>query len=108
MSHHPGCPKNQSLYAHCECAAIDQRNHTEALNRHADQMRETTLRDIAATASLHEEIGALKALLKRAWQFPDCPCPPEGCVSDSDDIAAQDEWREEYAKLDAEVKAALQ
>lgn len=34
MSHHPGCPMNSSPYATCECAAIDLRANTEALERH--------------------------------------------------------------------------
>ncbi len=33
MSHHPGCPKNHSLYAICICKNIDLRMHTEALER---------------------------------------------------------------------------
>lgn len=39
MSHRPGCPCNSSHYATCECAAIDQRAHTEALNAHTEAMK---------------------------------------------------------------------
>lgn len=37
--HAQGCPKNNNLYADCECAAIDQHNHTTALLNHAEALR---------------------------------------------------------------------
>lgn len=46
-------------------------------------------------------------LLKLAWSFPDCPTPGEGLVSTSEDWAAEEGWRAEYDKLDAEIKAFL-
>lgn len=104
MSHHPGCPKNQSLYAYCECAAIDQRSHTEALNRHADQMRDNQLHDILATASLHEEIGELKALLKRTWEL--VGVAQREIVWQVDDLE-QEAYREMRAELEPEIKKAL-
>lgn len=43
--HESGCPCNgwAGCYAKCECDAIRQRNHTEALNRHAEELRQQRL-----------------------------------------------------------------
>lgn len=41
MSHRPGCIRSTdsgAFYGTCTCEAIDQRNHTEAMNRLADEM----------------------------------------------------------------------
>lgn len=64
MSHHPGCPKNQSLYADCTCAAIDLREHTEALNRNT-QTHDDRL------AQLEQENAGMRALLERIRTEPD-------------------------------------
>ncbi len=57
MSHHPGCSLAGGLYGQCTCAAIDQRNHTEALNRFADVERDRL-------ADLERELAAVRCLLE--------------------------------------------
>lgn len=58
MSHHPGCPKNQSTYADCTCASIELREHTEALNRNS-----------SVVSSRIEELEAENAQLRETNTF---------------------------------------
>ena len=59
MSHHPGCPRNQSLYATCRCAEIDMREHTDALNRNTEaNVRLAALQDeMHANAVAHTQVA---------------------------------------------------
>lgn len=65
MSHRPSCPcaanSSTAFYAICECAAIDQREHTEALNRHAEALREATTQE-RETTNLHPDTALIDYL----------------------------------------------
>lgn len=60
MSHRFGCPCNSNLYASCECAAIDQREHTDALNRNTEALKgAVVVRQIAE----NDELTELRAIV---------------------------------------------
>jgi len=80
--------------------ALSRKHPCDAVHTSVDRVE-------AALTAFQERVAGLEKLLERAWMFPDCPTPGEGMVSTTEDIAAEDGWREEYDKLDAEVRAAL-
>lgn len=63
--------------------------------------------DTLIAAQLGQRISQLTRLLERSWSFPSYPGPGEGMVSEPEDWARQEQWRQDYAVLDAEITAAL-
>ena len=71
MSHHPGCSKasddrTAALYGTCTCAAIDQRNYTEALNRYSQTVTDRV-------EQLEKENAQLRAELETRRSYIPCP-----------------------------------
>jgi hypothetical protein len=58
MSHHPGCQKNLNYYAPCTCAAVEQREHTEALNRYSQIVQDKV-------SALERENGELRDQIEK-------------------------------------------
>ena len=57
--HKLGCPARNNLYAVCECAAMDQREHAEQLRVYNE--RSATIEDLLIEiASLRERVERLK------------------------------------------------
>lgn len=87
----------------CEAAeAILESNLRERENLRADLAASE-----AALAEARADRHELRELLNLAWSFPDCPA--EGCGLDDtpETWRAQEEWREDYQKIDEKVRAAI-
>lgn len=65
MSHLPGCPSNGSLYAPCTCDQIRIAEHTDALNRNTEVVRDELSDTREYIASLEAELATLRALCVR-------------------------------------------
>jgi len=63
--HNLGCPKRNNPYADCDCAAMEQREHTEQLRRYNDAAPTAEL-----VNQLQSEIADLLERLERAEARP--------------------------------------
>lgn len=106
IMHNPGCPKRNSPYAECECAAIEQREHTEQLLRYnknaptAEMVNQlqaeiTELREQPATST-----GVLLHLesLQAYWE-----CKAQDCEQVEIHYSACDRVTSQQAKTSKEV-----
>ena len=59
--HKLGCPQRNSPYAHCECDAMDMREHTEQLRRYNETAptAETVSQLQAENAKMREALEAI-------------------------------------------------
>lgn len=58
MSHRLGCPRNNSLYAHCECESLERLEHTHQLAQNTQAIR-SLMADVTAS-NLQDHIARLK------------------------------------------------
>lgn len=63
--HKQGCPKSNNPYAHCECAAMDMREHTEQLRIYNEAAPTVEALQIE-NEKLREQISLLEA-----WRLRD-------------------------------------